>query len=180
MISLTGKNQISVTNTPSSSTGGPRVYRFVVTDPKLSGSLNKMKPSVTALALRPATPVHIANSTVVTTQPQPKVSPPSAVPKETTMTSKQLKSEPSSNAISHQLAQIGIDAIAAQAHVSISFVLSHQSLYLAQVTHMVIGRLQPNNFDLWLFRLLRIADRDPASPFCFSWLASLYYTCFTC
>ena len=119
VISLSTKSHITVANAPSLSNGGPRVYRFVVTDPNLSGGL---KPNLTAFAIRPATPVKIVNSTTVTSQAQPKATPQTAPSKETII-NRQVKPEPSSNSINQQLAQIGIDAIAAQAHVCIMFLL---------------------------------------------------------
>ena len=126
MLSLTTKSHITVASAPNLPNGGPRVYRFVVTDPKLGGGLHKIKPTLAALAIRPTAPVQVVNSTPVIPQAQPKAIPPTAQSKETAV-NRQVKPEPSSNSIHQQLAQIGIDAIAAQAHVCIMFHLHNSS-----------------------------------------------------
>ena len=170
MISLASNNQISVASTPSTTPGAPRVYRFVVTDPKIGGSLNKMKPNVQTVAIRPNAPVNMVKTGHVitqvqtgptqtgpaqtgsaqtgsaqtgsaqtgsaqtgsaqtgpdrttkaqTTQAQANLTVQTSASKDTTVNT-HVKQEPTSNDINRQLAQIGIDAIAAQADVSLTF-----------------------------------------------------------
>lgn len=122
MISLTAKNQISVSPVSSSGPGAPKVYRFVVADPKISDCLTKMKPNAPAVTARPMTLVHAIKSTSSITQSQPKLTSQTTSSKEV-MSSHLKRVDPSSNDVNQQLAQIGIDAIAAQAQVSDLFIL---------------------------------------------------------